>query len=359
MYLAQSTICEEARCDKRKIMIGGDFNAEPGNNKLAKWDDPLGKHGLEKRNARGEWLATWAETNGLIIGNTHFKKRFGLKYTHTGTTGNKRMIDFILISRGAWHNVRDAYSTGKVSLGSDHRAIVLEMQIIGAMARRKYCEKKRGVQKSWAPDNPTKFKELVDDYLPGCAEDGTQDDKHDMEINTPILEACNHIEKALTEAAWHCDQAINKIEVDQTKNRERLNNLIRERRAARAPGAEHERSVKEISKDVQKELRAIRRGRKHDAINRALDQAKSLKRITVPGNVKQKALLSSVKSCTGAVCRDRQGIADTFADFYKELYDTIHQQRQDSMTDDDGDRTIQRGRNPERNQIAEEEQSST
>ena len=70
----------------------------------------------------------------------------------------------------------------------------------------------------------------------------------------------------------HCDQAINMIEVDQAKNGERLNNLIRERRAARTTRAEHERSVKDISKDMQKELRALRRGRKHDAINRALGQ---------------------------------------------------------------------------------------
>jgi exonuclease III len=73
VYLALSIICEEARQDKRIIMIGGDFNAEPGKNNFAGWDDTLGRHGLERRNARGEWLATWAETHNLVIGNTHFK----------------------------------------------------------------------------------------------------------------------------------------------------------------------------------------------------------------------------------------------------------------------------------------------
>ena len=114
-----------------------------------------------------EWLATWAETHNLVIGNTHFKKRFGHKYTHTGTTGSKRQIDFILISRGAWHNVRDAYSTSKIHLGSDHRAVVLEMHIIGAKARRKYCGKKHFVQKGWTPDDPDKFKEITDNDLTG------------------------------------------------------------------------------------------------------------------------------------------------------------------------------------------------
>ena len=90
MYVALSAICQDARHEKCTIVIGGDFDAEPGRDNFGKWDDTLGRHGLEKQNARGEQLTTWAASNGLILGNTHVKKRFGLKYTHTGATGNRR-----------------------------------------------------------------------------------------------------------------------------------------------------------------------------------------------------------------------------------------------------------------------------
>ena len=99
LYLQLTEACHEAKKEKHHVIIGGDFNAEAGSNPTADYRDAIGKHGLARRNARGEWLRTWAETNRLVATNTHFKKPRKRKFTHTGTTGNRRQIDFIFISQ--------------------------------------------------------------------------------------------------------------------------------------------------------------------------------------------------------------------------------------------------------------------
>jgi exonuclease III len=108
VYIALDECIDQARRQRRHIALGGDFNAEVGSAKDDDSYETLGKYGMASCNARGEWLKTWATTAGMIITNTHFKHRFGHRYTHVGTSGRKRQIDYMLVSEGLWANVWDA-----------------------------------------------------------------------------------------------------------------------------------------------------------------------------------------------------------------------------------------------------------
>eukprot|EP00973_Karenia_brevis_P057823 8048446-Karenia_brevis.AAC.1 len=88
-----------------------------------------------------------------MITNTHFKKRFGKRFTHVGTSGAKRQLDYILVTRALWHQVVDAGSISEIDLGSDHKAIKAIVRIKSRRARKRkhQNQKKSFVEKGWAP----------------------------------------------------------------------------------------------------------------------------------------------------------------------------------------------------------------
>ena len=68
-------------------------------------------------------------------------------WTHTGTTGNRRQIDFILADKG--FHFYDTFGIIIIDMGSDHHAVFIEV----LLARRCLCRwRKPVVQRGWRPD---------------------------------------------------------------------------------------------------------------------------------------------------------------------------------------------------------------
>ena len=136
-----------------------------------------------------------------------------------------------------------------------------------------------------------------------------------------IEEQRKNIEDALIESASYCNSVGDDGRRETDDGQRRLKELIQERRMVRTrstiPG---ERSISRISKDIQKDLRAIKRAKKRGAIETALNQAQSLKWVTKTGGMKKRSMLSSVKTKDGSIKHVRQEVADVFADSYSELY---------------------------------------
>ena len=80
------------------------------------------------------------------------------------------------------------------------------------------------------------------------------------------------------------------------------------------------RTVKQISKELRRELRAWDRLQKRGLIARILEDYKGLQKITFVNNNAQKPRLTSVRDGDGDVKYDRQEIVDVFAEFYETLY---------------------------------------
>eukprot|EP00972_Heterocapsa_arctica_P005926 873282-Heterocapsa_arctica.AAC.1 len=77
------------------VVIGGDMNAVLGSGR----DDVVGGWGLGERNAAGHLVADFLQQNRLLAMNTFFRKREPYQWTHVGTDGSTRQIDFIMTSR--------------------------------------------------------------------------------------------------------------------------------------------------------------------------------------------------------------------------------------------------------------------
>ena len=80
------------------------------------------------------------------------------------------------------------------------------------------------------------------------------------------------------------------------------------------------RTVKQISKDLQRELRACERLHKRHKIATTLEEFKGLKKIALVKNNEKKHRLTSVEDEKGEVQYDRQEIVDVFASSYETLY---------------------------------------
>eukprot|EP00959_Pyramimonas_sp_CCMP1952_P057384 1197797-Pyramimonas_sp.AAC.1 len=92
-----------------------------------------------------------------------------------------------------------------------------------------------------------------------------------------------------------------------------------------------------LSKLIKKETRAIKRACRRTAIDEILQKSQGLKSISGMKSSKHKEFITEMASQGGNIVRDRQSIANVFADFYQALYQDIHKNgnpyKQDSSAD--------------------------
>eukprot|EP00973_Karenia_brevis_P036163 4986952-Karenia_brevis.AAC.1 len=63
IYEQLDDILKDSRKSNRIAIVAGDWNAEIGEKIVGEAHAAIGQHGMGSRNARGEWLASWASTS--------------------------------------------------------------------------------------------------------------------------------------------------------------------------------------------------------------------------------------------------------------------------------------------------------
>lgn len=235
IYTILSGVLVDARSGAKLVAIGGDFNAEVGSDPSAAQRATIGRHGLNTRNARGEWLQSWASTEELILANTHFKKRGGRKVTHIGTTGRKRQIDYILLVKTLWRRAVDAGTVASLDLGSDHKTIQATFDTDGKRPRVFTHDASR-LTKGWEPRNLPEYEAAVEERLKDY-ELFIDDVKDELK---KVEEQCNRIELAMVQAGEGCRHAEQYIENECNIQKDKLNELLQQRRRLRAEGGARE-----------------------------------------------------------------------------------------------------------------------
>ena len=78
----------------------GDLNAKVGEEKEEQGYNVIGKHGLGKRNERGERFIQWCGDNNQIITNTWYEQHPRRLWTWVSPDGKvKNQIDYITINQ--------------------------------------------------------------------------------------------------------------------------------------------------------------------------------------------------------------------------------------------------------------------
>lgn len=93
---------------------------------------------------------------------------------------------------------------------------------------------------------------------------------------------------------------------------------IEERRLARQ--SREWESTRDISKRIQREVRAVARAKRRSRIDCILKEFRGLRYITGIKANNKKTMFASMLDRDGKVCTDREDIANVFADFYEDLY---------------------------------------
>ena len=108
--------------------------------------------------------------------------------------------------------------------------------------------------------------------------------------------------------------------------------LIEERR--KIPKEERQR-LKELSKEIKKCIREKRRMKRHHDIERILEEFKGVRNIPRIKSAKKRVFITKIKNKKGECITSRKGIADTFGEYYKRLYEDSGQDNSEHEKRDD------------------------
>ena len=306
IYDTLTTIKHEAVQNKQHVIIGADCNAQAG--KRSDDDNPhtIGQHLMTPHNARGQWLKNWASTHDLVLTNTFFDKPPHNIDTFTGPNQVPRQIDYILVTRGFWKTVRNCESNLSIDLGSDHKTVQLCSTITRPRKRQMNNAHKRQAptkktKTTWPPTDLTTYTNNLTTQL------------EDTLLSTQLDERWQQIEEAIKITISNLNDHTTQR---STHHNLQLTELIDQRRAT---GSTNTSERSRLSKQVRKEIRAIKRAERRAQIDSILEQHKNLERIAGIKTSKQKQLVVKMTKPDGRTEHDRQGIADVFADFYESL----------------------------------------
>ena len=145
------------------MVIGGDFNAEIGLRQPGEDDAVIGPHGAGSRNKRGDAMAKWALRAEVSVANTFFEKPWGRTWTHK-YKGRERTIDYFCVTKGRRKLIQDVQIWRRLNLGSDHRAVRLDIRLPGrARARQAKGPRTKRGGKGWKPESSKDYKDKLAD----------------------------------------------------------------------------------------------------------------------------------------------------------------------------------------------------
>lgn len=306
VYTALSGLRKDAKLKREMFVLGADFNAVVGQRNEHDSQTHIGMHGMGSENSRGQWLKQWSTLENLIITNTFFAKHAESKITHTGPNGNTRQIDFILVDKRLKVNMRDSCSIRCLDMGSDHRAVLLRMCFQCKTHAKKKTAKIHS-QVNWKEVDTKRYLENASHIL------------DDLVLQNGLEERCHQIEQALLEAGTLSREVREYDHGHVETDRSHLRQLTQQRRTL----PHTSRARKELSKQIQKEITAVKRIERRSKIEKILNDFQSLKSISGIKSSKKKTYMTSMLDKNGEEQTERQHIADIFADFYEELYKSV------------------------------------
>jgi len=115
----------EVQARGRKCIVLGDFNGHVGD--LAEgYEGVHGGHGWGVRNREGERVLEFADSFGMVVCNTYFKKEDEKLITYKSGV-NATVVDYILAERHALKRVRDVKVIPGEECFSQHRLLVMDV----------------------------------------------------------------------------------------------------------------------------------------------------------------------------------------------------------------------------------------
>ena len=121
-FWSELTECVDSLGKSSYVVVLGDLNARVGDEEV---EGVVGKYGVSEKNESGESLLNMCVENGLVVGNSFFKKRMINKYTwvriERGRVTERALMDYVLLTRRMIGRLKDVHVYRGVTAGlSDH-----------------------------------------------------------------------------------------------------------------------------------------------------------------------------------------------------------------------------------------------
>ena len=146
--------------------------------------------------------------------------------------------------------------------------------------------------------------------------------------------------ESITKSGAEAAEATEATEAQETQGKDKeIMALIQERKTT----AKHEKErIREISQKIKKCIRDNKRRTRQGKIQKILEELNGTRNISSIKSVKKRILIPKVKNKEGETIKTRQGIANVFAKFHEDMYESEKGDKEkgtDSRTDDDGKRS--------------------
>ena len=183
------------------------------------------------------------------------------------TAGRSDLINVPVDDGTAQPDIGDACND--TCIGADHRGLKLPLALTseGRKGKAKGTKSMRG----WKPVDAEDFRQRVDARVHASKQFEEYRTQHDLD------KACMEIEDILTDIGRGCSEVALESQFIDIENQKRLHELIGNGRAARLRGCKTE--VRDLSKIIRKEFRAVTKAKKNMRISRVLEEFKDLRRI--------------------------------------------------------------------------------
>ena len=218
-------------------------------------------------------------------------------------------IDVCLYRKSKHYTATDTEATCDITVGADHRAVKLDFEIKRQKPNRKMRPRKKKSLWGRTPKNEDEYQAEISNSLRRLREDWKSD--HNRAID--LEQKCTDIENIIKDIGTAHAMVEEQRAAEQSENRASLFELIGRRGLAR----EHRQEdiVRDTSKKIQKEVRAMAKARRRVRVQRILEEFWGLKDIAKVKQDYKKQYIVNIKDPAGNLQTQRQGIADAFADF--------------------------------------------
>ena len=147
-FWSELTDCVDSLGKSSYVVVLGDLNARVGDEEIA---GVVGKYGVPERNGSGESLLNMCVENGLVVGNSFFKKRMINKYTwvrvERGRVIERALMDYVLITGRMIGRLKDVHVYRGVTAGlSDHFLVEGKMVVAKEWGKKLGGSKKEAVR---------------------------------------------------------------------------------------------------------------------------------------------------------------------------------------------------------------------
>ena len=309
VYSALDVECKEARSKHSSLLIAGDFNAEVGT--CVESDDHriIGCNPCIRRSQRGAQLLLWCTFHKLALANTFSSESLDMCWTYKNAESFK-VLDYFALDTALVKYLSSCFVLSSVDIGSDHRPLICILR---------FCEKVRRTAirhrcKRWAND-PGFITRLDGFFANRVSNPSDVQSKFDL-----IQEGLTHASvQPKTTQRSHLAKEIPAVDDVNGK----LHKLIAERRQLNLSdlSAGEKKNLRVcLGKQIQHLIRRRIVLKKSARIQSVLADFRGLKQLPFIITGRRTGCIAEVRRTDGSLCNTKSDIANVFAKFYEDLY---------------------------------------